>query len=312
MPEKRNLRLLWLLLALSGCLVLVLVVSNRQQVQLPDKNLFQVADLTQINKVIIQPAAGAATELRFDGIKWQVNNAFAADGQMIKILFATLMQTEPRREVALTMRDSISRQLTTTGQQVLLYEGDQLVKQFWVGGNTAKTETYFQTPDGIPYLVQVPGYRLYIASVFELDALAWRDKWLFNFNWQNFRTLTTRFPAKPQNNFTISMQQNYFGIEGLPQADTAKVNSYLDAVSLVQANRFVQPTEIRYLDSLLQAGPEEIITITDLANRNYSLEIYPVTGGNNTCLARLNGEAILVLTQSNRDAITRTRSYFGK
>lgn len=216
MQEKRNIRLLLSLIVSCVVLAVVLYISNRELFSALDKKMFQVADQTQINKVVIKPATGEALELRFDGTKWQVNNSFQADPQMIKILFATILQTEPRREVALSLQDSISNHIKTSGREILLFEGDQLVKQFWVGGNDAKTETYFQLPDGAPYVVQVPGYRLYIASVFELSALDWRDKWLFNFNWQNFRTLKANFPAESQNDFIIAMQQNFLVLKAYP------------------------------------------------------------------------------------------------
>lgn len=312
MQEKRNVRLLLSLIISCVVLAIVLYISNRESFSTLDKQMFQVADQTQINKVVIKPTTGEALELRFDGAKWLVNNSFQADPQMIKILFATILQTEPRREVALSLQDSISNRIKTTGREIQLFEGDQLVKQFWVGGNDAKTETYFQLQDEAPYVVQVPGYRLYIASVFELSALDWRDKWLFNFNWQNFRSLTANFPTKPHNDFTMAMQQNFFGVEGLPAADTTKVNNYLDAVSLLQANRFVKPTDFNYLDSLVQVGPEFSIRISDIASRNYLLEVYPITEKNTVCLARLNQETIVLLTRADREAIARTKAYFNQ
>ncbi len=312
MQEKRNIRLLLSLIVSCVVLAVVLYISNRESFSTLDKHLFQVDDQTQISKVVITPAVGESLELRFDGAKWQVNNSFQADPQMIKILFATILQTEPRREVAESLQDSISNHIKTTGRQVQLFENDQMVKQFWVAGNTAKTETYFQLADDVPYVVQVPGYRLYIASVFELSPLDWRDKWLFNFNWQNFRTLSAGFPAAPQNDFTISMQQNFFNVDGLPNADTTKVNNYLDAVSLLQANRFVQPTDFNYLDSLIQVGPEFSIQISDIANRNYLLEVYPIADKNTACLARLNKETMVLLTRADRESIARSKAYFGK
>lgn len=97
----------------------------------------------------------------------------------------------------------------------------------------------------------------------------------------------------------------------MPEADTAKLNNYLDAVSLVQANRFIVKGELP-LDSLIKAGPEFSIQITDIANRNYVLEVYLPTQKGAEPLARLNEETWLVLSRANREAIGRKRTYFGK
>lgn len=312
MQEKRNIRLLILLVVSTLALLCTVYLSTRKNFDVVDKQLFQVKDQTEIDQVIIKPAQGEKVELSFEGTRWRVNNAYDADPQMIKILFATLLQTEPRRAVAAAIQDSISKHIHATGREVELYTQSNLVKRFWVAGNDRKTETWFQLPDGIPYMVQVPGYRLYIASVFELPPIEWRDKWLFNFNWQNFRQLTATFPKNPKEDFTVEMQQTFFGINGLPAADTARLNTYLDGVSLVQANRFVTPGEFPYLDSLIASGPEFKIQISDIARRTYQLEVYPPTEKNTVFLARLNGEVMLLLSRANREAIGRKRTYFVK
>jgi len=311
MQENRNIRLLILLGVSILALMFLLYISTNTSSTSVDKQLFKVDDQTNISKVVIKPVVGEPVELHFANGKWRVNNVFDADQQMIKILFATLLQTEPRREVAASIQDSVSNHIKNTGREIQLYDGENLVKQFWVGGNNRKTETYFQMPDGVPYVVQIPGYRLYIASVFELPAIEWRDKWIFNFNWQNFKSLTATFHNQQKEDFAIAMQQTFFGISGMPEADTAKLNNYLDAVSLVQANRFIVKGELP-LDSLIKAGPEFSIQITDIANRNYVLEVYLPTQKGAEPLARLNEETWLVLSRANREAIGRKRTYFGK
>jgi hypothetical protein len=312
MQAKKNIRLLISLAISMLALALLVYISTRENFATVDAQLFKVDDQTTVSRVLIKPVQGEPVELQFASGKWRVNNTFDADQQMIKILFATLLQTEPRREVAASIQDSISNHIKSTGRQIALYDGENLVKQFWVGGNDRKTETYFQLQDDAPYVVQIPGYRLYIASVFELPANEWRDKWIFNFNWQNFKSLTATFPTQPKEDFTIAMQQTFFGITDMPAADTAKLNTYLDAVSLVQANRFVAENEFSEFDSLIAGGSEFTLQIEDIANRKYILEVYPVMEKNTQLLARLNRETLLLLSSANREAISRKRSYFGK
>ena len=66
--------------------------------------------------------------------------------------FATLMQTEPKRPVGVAVQDSLTAYMLKNGINVKLYEGENLVKDFWVSGNDRKTETYFLLQgDEIPY-----------------------------------------------------------------------------------------------------------------------------------------------------------------
>lgn len=308
MQEKRNIRLLIGLVISSLTLIVVVYISARENFDVVDKQLFQVEDQTEINKVVIKPAQGEKVELGFEGGRWRVNNLYDADQQMIKILFATLLQTEPRREVAATIQDSISNHIRTTGHEVELYANENLVKHFWVGGNDRKSETWFQLPNDVPYIVQVPGYRLYIASVFELAANDWRDKRIFNFNWQNFKSLETRFAQQANQDFTISLVNQLYVINEVTVADTTKLSNYLESVFNLQADQFLT-TSGKY-DSLLATTPVYSISVKDIANRAYQLEVFPQLKGEQVILGRVNSELPALFNPSQMALIARKRSYF--
>ncbi|MBX2916110.1 MAG: DUF4340 domain-containing protein [Cyclobacteriaceae bacterium] len=308
MQEKQNIRLLIGLVISSLALIVVVYISARENFDVVDKQLFQVEDQTEINKVVIKPAQGEEVELDFEGGRWRVNNTYDADQQMIKILFATLLQTEPRRQVATTIQDSISNHIHTTGQAVELYANNNLVKTFWVGGNDRKTETWFQLPNDVPYVVQVPGYRLYIASVFELTPSDWRDKRVFNFNWQNFKRLEMHFSKQSNQDFTVSLANQLFVINEVAVADTTKLSNYLESVFNLQANQFLT-TPGKY-DSLLATTPAYSISVTDIANRVYQLEVFPQLKGEQVILGRVNEELPALFSKQQITPIERKRSYF--
>jgi hypothetical protein len=308
MQDKRNIRLLVGLVISSLALILVIYLSARENIDVVDKQLFQVEDQTEINKVVIKPAQSEKVELGFEGGRWRVNNSYDADQQMIKILFATLLQTEPRREVAATIQDSISNHIRATGNEVELYANNEVVKHFWVGGNDRKTETWFQLPNDVPYIVQVPGYRLYVASVFELAANDWRDKRIFNFNWQNFKSLETRFAQQSNQDFTISIVNQLYVINEVAVADTTKLSTYLESVFNLQADQFLA-TSGKY-DSLLTTTPVYSISVKDIANRVYQLEVFPQLKGEQVILGRVNSELPALFNPSQITPIARKRSYF--
>jgi hypothetical protein len=296
-----------MLLVLSG---IIFFDDSEQKINV-DKNLFKVADQTNIDRVVLKHS-NDTVELHFDGTKWVVNKAFEADKQLIKVLFATLLQTEPRRPVAQRLRDSIQANLTTKGHMIELYEDDQVVKSYWVGGNQQKTETYYQMNEETPYVVTIPGYRVYVAAIFELRAEEWRDKRIFNFNWQNFRRLSSVFPKNAKENFSISYQNSFFGLEGSPGADTTVLNNYLDAVSLIQTMRYLPKEENIKYDSLLTEEPENIIEVEDIAKRKYVMEIYPSAGKQDIVLGKMSDGQIVILNRADFLLIDRKRSDFLK
>jgi len=310
MPKMNNIYLLGSLLVMTIFLVVILFFGNSNDRISVDKNLFKVADQTKINRVILKKA-NEQIELYFDGTRWMVNNSFEADRQLIQVFFATLLQAEPRRPVAKRLRDSIHLQISNAGVEVKLFEGETIMKNFMVIGNDRKTETYYELAGELaPYLVTIPGYRVYVAAIFELAAYEWRDKRIFNFNWQNFKRLDASFPANEKENFSISFQNSFFGLEGIPQADTTRLNDYLDAVSLVQAVRYLPLGESAVYDSVLTTSPYYSIEVTDIANRIYSIDIFNPLERDPAVLGKLHDGQAVLIGREDLIRLDRKRSHF--
>jgi len=311
MQEKKNIRLLISLFAISALCIFFIFFRNTDQRADVDKNLFRVEDQTQVSKIILStPNKNQEIEIRFDGTRWLVNNSFEADNQLITVFFATLLQAEPKRPVAETLQDSVATKMLNEGIHVKLFEGDQVVKDFWVSGNDQRTETYFQLAGNKKsYLITIPGYRVFVASLFELSAVEWRDKRIFNFNWQNFKSLKAHFPQQSNEDFTVSFANKLFGINEVAVADTTKLSTYLEAVFNLQADQFVTNTSGGY-DSLLKTAPVYSITVMDIANRAYKVELYQPLKGEQVILGRVNDELPALFNPKQIAQILRKRSYF--
>ncbi len=304
MQEKKNIRLFISLIVLSMLTVILFTVSYSGKSTDVDKNIFKVSDQTDVDKVLLQSKQGSI-ELSYNRVNWQVNKKFDADRQLIKVFFAMIYQAEAKRKITGSKVDSLREMMVDQGIQVKLFAGDDIMKEFLVLGNPQKSETYFKLTDSPEvYVVSIPGYRVYLASIFELKANDWRDKRIFNFNWQNFRSLTATFPHDPKQNFTISFKDQFFGIDDMPSADTTKLNNYLDAVSLVQGDRILESNEG---DSLGNSGPDFEIDIRDIANRSYQLRVF-LTGEKK--IGRLNDSTLFELNPRALENIGRGKNYF--
>jgi hypothetical protein len=310
MQEKRNIRLIISLLVLVVATSLALCLLNRNSDDV-DQNLFKVADLKSIDHITLESAHGNV-DLKFDDVRWMINSKYQADRNLIDVLFATLQQIEPKRPVAATMHDSISNALEKSGVKISLFADNKKIKTFFAGGNKHKSQAYFKTEgNGTPYITVIPGYRIYTSGIFELDENGWRDKRIFNFNWQNFKSLTTTFPAALNQNFKVSFIDRYFGVEGVAVADTTKLNNYLDAVSLLVADQFIQKGYSRQYDSAFALPPAMIIDVMDAADRHFKLSLYPIN--KKEAVPGIVGEdQYLVLSQRKFREIFRKKDYFKK
>jgi hypothetical protein len=312
MSSKKNIYLLLSLIILSTLLIALLLIGNNNNNVLIDKEIFKVDNQQKINRIVINKK-NEQINLSYNGIKWVVNDSLEADRQLIQVFFATLLQAEPKRAISQKLSDSVAQSIIQFGTKIDLYEEATLVKSFSVLGNENKNETVYKLEnDPQPYLVTIPGYKVYVAGIFELSTMDWRDKRIFNFNWQNFKQLTATFTSEPKENFTISFQNGFFGIEGNPEADTTNLNNYLDAVSLLQTSHYIRAEEMHQYDSLFKAAPNFSIVVSDIANRMYSLRVFNTPVNVTYVPAILNDREAILIDLNELLRIYRKRSYFLK
>lgn len=305
--EKKNKILIGTLLALT--IAVVVILSFRGKNDMVEKGLFKIDNLAAVDRIEFE-SQGQRVELSFNGSRWLVNSDYDADDQMVTVLFATLQQVEVKRKVAASMSDSIASRLKKGSTKVSLFIGADLEKEIFVGGNARKTETYFMTNDNTPYLMAIPGYRVYAGGVFELDQNGWRDKRIFNFNWRNFKKLTVQFSDPKQKGFEIEDSGNGFDISSTTGTDTTKLNDYLDAVSLLMAKKFINSGENERYDSLLQTRPDIIIEILDLGDNKFSLDLFDPIQGDEQVVGKLNGAEGVLFDRQQVLPLYRGRDYY--
>lgn len=309
MQEKKNKRRFILLVVLTVTVLAVfwwIQPENRMDL---DQDIFQVEDLSTINKVQLQSDTASVT-LSFNGSQWQVNEKYDADPNMIRVLFATLQQALPRRKVARSREDSIYRELTASGVEVSLYGGDELKEQFYAGGNRAKTQAFFADPSTREvYVMNIPGYRVYVSGIFELAENGWRDKLVFDFNWRNFKSLEVEYPSKPSESFTVSRTGNNFGIAGVVAVDTSRLHTFLDDVSLLNVEEYISARQLK--DSLSRVQPLMRLILTDVGNRAHRLELF-ATEPPSGVMALIQGSQLAVLNREKIQGLLKPKSFFTK
>jgi hypothetical protein len=308
MEKKRNIRLLISLIVLMLGTVIVFFTFNTNEKQVVNKDIFRIADFTQVDKVVLTKGSDSI-ELKFDNSRWKVNGQLA-DRNMIDVLFATLQQAQPKRPVAEALQDSTASMLERNGVTVSLFAGDALQTKFLAGGNASKSQAYFKNPsEDESYIMVIPGYRVYASGIFELDENGWKDKYVFNFNWKNFQGLKATFVNSPKSDFEVSMGKVYFEVKGVAEVDTTRLNNFLDAVSLLTVDEYVNKEEVIGYQSLIEAPPILELHVQDVSGKTYSLALYE-SGNGTSVLGIIQGEQPAFFDRRKVTGILKNRNWF--
>ena len=306
--EQRNKRLAYTLIGLVVITVAIAGLQWKKNPAVVDKAIFRVVDQTSVDRVELRSARDTVI-LHYDGVRWKVNSRYDAESRLVTVLFATLAQAEPRRKAPESLVDSLRSQLVQKGVLVDLYAGERKINSFYAGGDERKSTAWFMDDGGTPYLMTIPGYRVYVAGIFELDENGWKEKRIFNFNWRNFKTLTAR-TADGGQDIVVQPGDEGFVVAGITVADTTRLNDYLDAVSLLQADEFIASGYAARYDSLLRTTPVLTIDVTDLGNKTYRLRLYAPLPGERLVLGQTGDQEIALFDRQALNPILKGREFF--
>lgn len=304
--EKRNKRLAVVLIVLIAATFVAVTMTGKTEYVTVDRNLFKLSNTESIDRLVLE-RNGQAVEIKFNGTRWMVNQEFSADPNLIKVIMATLQQVEAKRKVAVSDQDSVSNVILKNGVKISIYAGGDVVSQFYAGGNSQKTQALFKNAaDDNIYVVNIPGYRVYVSGIFELTASGFREKRVFDFNWRNFQSLEARFTDNPSQSFIVSPQKGMFGIEGI-RTDTTKLGTFMDGIFSLSVDEYMDKPGIT--DSLSQIRPFLELTLRDVAKNEYSLKIYRETPSGQVPGLMHGKDAVLINSQRLRP-ILRPKQFF--
>ncbi len=308
MQESKNKRLVVTMIVMVLAIVALWFFAFREDSLEVDATTFVVPDLATVDRVEMESVRGKVV-LHFDGTRWMVNDQWPADRRAVTVMFGAVENIRPRRPVSGKKKDEIIQSLESSGTTVRFFVKDILVKTYVVGGIAARPEAWFRIPGNEPLIVNIPGYRVYASAVFEQSANDWRDKLVFNLSPRNFKSLTTTFTKDPTEAFTITGKGNLFVVEGLLQSDTAKVNTYLDDVSLLVGDSYYEAGRSARVDSLLQGPISFDVVFRDIGDREFRLEVFPPLRNEANVYGRVRGE-IMAFQRAEMVRIAKKKSWF--
>ncbi|UII27225.1 DUF4340 domain-containing protein [Fulvivirga maritima] len=312
MQRKRNIKLIVVLVLLIGATVVAYFLTRPADKLEVDRTIFAYEDPSAINRVVFELGA-EKNSLTYNGSHWLLNDNYEADPQRVSVIFALLTQQRVRRMAARQQQDSLQQAFEKRGVHVTYYEEANGVKDFYVLGDDENKITYMaESPGSQAYIVEIPGYRSYLAGIYELDQNGWRNPRIFDFNWANLEGVEVVYNEHPENGFSVGFDSSFYEVRGLAQTDSSRLTDFLDDVSLLYANDFLNQKEVSEYQELVDQEPQAIIKVHDVADNIYTLEVYQALKNNREIIGRKDSADYAIFDISRMRRILRPKGFFEK
>lgn len=189
MKKRSSFIIILFLLALVGLSVYIYRSRSRMSsVEGEDRN-FKVKDTAAITRIFIADKAGHQSLVERKPTGWVVNNKFNCRSDAILNLLEVIRNVEVKMPVNRAGRESAIRYMSSQALKVEIYAGDELVKQYYVGHETADGEGSYMVLTDLesgenyedPYVCFIPGFKGYLKPRYIADENDWRDRIVMNF-----------------------------------------------------------------------------------------------------------------------------------
>lgn len=300
MQRKKNIKLLIILGLLIIVTVFLYTIDGKKERVTTEQNLFTIADTAAIERIVIEGPDINNTLSKESG-QWLVNDKFILDEGLRTVLLSVFYRVRVQRPVAAVVKNEIVNQLQQEGTQVKIYNQQGVIKSFLAGGEKDANITYFMMAGSQePYIVHLPGYQSYVAGIFEITENDWRNRIVLAPNWHLMDSINIRYPQQPADNFTVMLENNQFVIDNIQQVDTTVMADFLDQISYIVADRFIDYGESMQYDSLIGTTPLQEIFVHELGEQNANVvRFYPRLSDSRFILGKV-GEQQMALFDYNR------------
>ena len=310
MQKKKNIRLL-IALSLVIAAITTLQLFKRTNSNLGvEKTIFQLEDQQEITDVYLSSEL-LENHFKFQNGHWELNDTLLLDQSMRDVFFSVLSKVEIRKPVVESSKDSLANFLKTNGTRAIITFGEDVIKDYWVGGNPELEVTWIMdNQNQVPYQVHIPGYQSYLAGIFTVPDTDWRSRFIFNLNFALLKGIEIEYPTSGEK-LVMNYGNSFFSIPGV-RADSTKIANFLDNLAFLQADRFLSSDELideyeNLVNDNLVFATVKMIRVSGDTN---SITFYNHQPGKRFILAQVDDSSFAVFNYERIKAIFKTKSDF--
>lgn len=279
--EKRNIVYL-LIVLLLGTGAWFLITHKRKGSLSDHLKDFAVKDTAAVTKIFIANKDNTKITLEKVNNVWMVNNKYRARKDMMRVLLETIHRVEVKSPVANSMLPWVTKHMATSASKVEIYEGEDLIKTYYVGGSTQDSYgTFMMLEDAErPFVTHIPGFFGYLTVRFNTSETAWRDRAVFRYNPADIEVISVVHPGDPEGSFNLKIEDVKYARLTNMAGDTAEgmngefLRNYLDMFREVHYESIQRDLSKAKEDSIKRANLFCTITVIDRSGHKNTASFY--------------------------------------
>jgi hypothetical protein len=268
MIKKYKYQLVVLLILLLA--VIIVIAKNNKTTIKKELRDFAVEDTAKIDRIFLADKDGNQVLLERQKDFWLVNGKFEARFDLINILLKTMHNIRIKEPVAKTAQENIIRNLAVKSIKVEIYQNQELLKTYFVGGPTQDSYGTYMIIDGssVPFVIEIPGFRGYLSTRYSTYEIEWKTQRVFNIPPKEIIQVKFEDFKKPANSFVINKIEDQYSVssypEGnlLPNPDAVKLKTFLNQFRKKNFSKYVDDVPQDWQDSIKQSPPMYKLSVT--------------------------------------------------
>lgn len=240
---------------------------------------FSIANTDIISKIVIKTKTPMEAVLERNEKGWSVNGKYQARKTHMDVLLNTLKRMEVRNRVPEATKESVYRSMITAGTEVNVYQGDEIIKTIYIGGQpNDQIGTYMMLKNSnAAYVVHIPGFQGFLSSRFFASELDWRNHNIFSVDNIDLAAVEMNYPAATENSFRIEQTDRIVlkdakGTE-VPSNEMA-TQKYLSLFRNVNFEAFLNGKLLVNIDSIRSSTPLFELSVTDKKGNTKELKAF--------------------------------------
>lgn len=244
-----------------------------------DARDFAVKDTSAVTKIFLADKLGNTIKLERKENGWIVNEKYPCRPDAISLLLYTMKTLDVKSPVSKNALNGTLKIMATKSVKVEIYEGNELVKQYYVGHENQTNDGTFMLLTNLssgenydaPFVMHIPGFNGFLSSRYFTEESDWRSHLVLNYIPPQIKSIRVEHSENLDSSFVINLksttQFELQKINGQPIVfDELKLKQYLAYFQNVSVEKILTTFNKKMSDSLRNVIPFITLSVTDSKN----------------------------------------------